>query len=139
MTAPGPPPAWFGAGPVRRLTTVAVGLVSLHSLAIAVALLLFTLPAVRLGGFPGVEPPFFVRQVGVFHLVVAIVYLVEYARDRRVTLLVTIKTIAVVFLLVNLMIDRLPWSVGLSAVGDGAMALGVGLLARQAHRREAGG
>lgn len=136
MSAGARRPVWTAAGIWRRLTTAAVTLVALHSLGVAVALLAFTEPAVRLGGFPGADPPFFARQVGVFHLVVALVYLFEYARERSVVLLVTIKTVAVVFLAANLLLDELPWSVLLSALGDGAMALGVALLARRAAREE---
>lgn len=121
------------APPPQRLLTVFVALVAAHSLAIAVALLFFTQQAVRLGGFPGAEPPFFARQVGVFHLVVAVVYVAEYVRHRTVALLVTIKAIATAFLIGNLLLDELPWSVALSAAGDAAMALIAVLLARGAR------
>ena len=71
------------------------------------------------------RPLFFPRQVGVFHLVVACAYLIEYFRYRGVMVLVTTKAIAVFFLVTMMAVDRLPWVVPISALGDGVMAVAV--------------
>jgi hypothetical protein len=63
--------------------------------------------------------------VGVFHLVVACAYLIEYFRYRGVVVLVTTKAIAFFFLVTMMAVDRLPWVVPISALGDGLMVVAV--------------
>jgi hypothetical protein len=63
--------------------------------------------------------------VGVFHLVVACAYLIEYFRYRGIAILVITKAIAVLFLVTMMVLDRLPWVVPISALGDGLMVLAV--------------
>jgi len=124
-----------GSEIARRLEAWLVVLVALHSFAVAVFLLFFTEWGVRFGGWSAAEPLFFARQAGVFHVVVAVGYLLEYFRYRGVSLLVTTKTIAVVFLGSMFLVDGGPWAVPLSAAGDAAMAVvvfAVHRLARQA-------
>ena len=117
--------AWW-----RRLTTWAVVLIALHSAGIAATLLLFPRWGASLGGWQEVEPLFFARQVGIFHFVVAFVYVIEYFRYGRVTLLVLTKSTAVVFLAINLLVDTVPWVVPLACLGDGFMGLAVWWMAR---------
>jgi hypothetical protein len=100
-------------------------LIAFHSAAIGLAALVATDWGVRFSGFEGVSPLFFPRQVGIFHVVVALAYLIEWFRYRGVAVLLATKTIAVVFLTSMLLVDRLPWVVPLSAVGDGLMGLAV--------------
>lgn len=114
-----------GEGPWHRLERLLVIAIAAHSAAIGLAALVATEWGVRFSGFAGAEPLFFPRQVGIFHVVVAVTYLVEHIRWRSVTILLTTKCIAVAFLTVMLWVDRLPWVVPLSAVGDGAMAAAV--------------
>lgn len=116
----------------RRLTTWAVVLIAIHSAGIALALLFFPRWGAALGGWNEVEPLFFARQVGIFHFVVAFVYVVEYFRYGRVTLLVLTKSTAVVFLGINLLVDTVPWVVPLACLGDGLMGFAVWWMARRA-------
>ena len=55
-------------------------------------------------------------------------YLIEYFRHRTVTLMLFAKPLAVVFLGVSVLVSgEQAWSVGLSALGDGAMGIAVAL------------
>ena len=100
-------------------------LVALHSAAIGLGALAATEWGLKFGGFAGVSPLFFPRQVGVFHLVAASAYLIEYFQYRGVTILITAKTIAVVFLVTMMAMESLPWVVPFSAAGDALMVLAV--------------
>jgi hypothetical protein len=100
-------------------------LVALHSMAIGVGALVATEWGLRFSGFSGASPLFFPRQVGVFHIVVACAYLIEYFRYRGVAVLVTAKVIAVLFLVMMMVVDRLPWVVPISALGDGLLLAAV--------------
>jgi hypothetical protein len=100
-------------------------LIAVHSAGIGLLALVATEWGVRFSGFEGASPLFFPRQVGIFHVVVAIAYLIEWVRYRGVSVLVTTKAIAVAFLTAMLLVDRLPWVVPLSAAGDAAMGLAV--------------
>lgn len=107
-----------------RLELWLVALIALHSLAVGVSLLCFTDWSVTLGGWERVEPRFFARQAGVFHIVVAIGYLGEYLRYRGVGLLVLAKSAAVLFLFsMWLSEDPGAWAIPLSALADGLMAV----------------
>ncbi len=113
--------SWFWPALERAL----VILVALHSTVIGVAALVATEWGLRFSGFPGASPLFFPRQVGVFHLVVACAYLIEYSRYRGVVVLVTTKAIAVFFLVTMMAVDRLPPVVPISALGDALMLVAV--------------
>jgi hypothetical protein len=122
--------ALIAAGRLARIERALVLLIALHSAVIGVVAIVAAGPASRLAGFGDVRPLFFVRQVGVFHLVVAAAYWIEYVRYRGVTILLTTKTVAVVFLAATMIVGSLPPVVPLAAAGDAAMALAVVL----AHR-----
>jgi putative Ca2+/H+ antiporter (TMEM165/GDT1 family) len=108
-------------------------LVALHSLGVGVALLIFTDWSVALGGWDRTVPRFFARQAGVFHLIVACGYLLEYLRYRGIGLLVLAKSTAVVFLLsIAILGSNVPWVVPFSEVGDGLIAVAVLLAHRHA-------
>lgn len=113
------------------LETRLIVLIAAHSAVVGILLLFATDWGVALGGWGTVEPPFFARQAGVFHIVVALGYLLEYFRYRGVGLLLIAKTIAVLFLTTSMVLEPQPWVVPLSALGDGAMAFVVYLV----HRR----
>ncbi len=110
---------------------VLIILVALHSFMVGSMLLLVPQWALRFGGWNGIDPVFFGRQAGVFHFALATAYLLEYYRYRGVSVLLTAKSIAVVFLLGSWLAVPLPWAVLVSGVGDGIMALVVVLV----HRR----
>lgn len=98
-----------------RLTAVhervLIVLVALHSFMVGSMLLLAPQWALRFGGWNGIDPDFFGRQAGVFHFALATAYLLEYFRYRGVSVLLTAKSIAVVFLLGSWLAIPLPWAV----------------------------
>jgi len=116
----------------RRLEKWLVVLIAIHSYLIGIFLLFLTRWGAALGGWPEVEPLFFARQAGIFHVVVASGYLLEYFRHGTVTFLLLTKLLAVVFLGGIMVVEpSSSWVVSLSALGDAMMALVVYLV----HRR----
>lgn len=105
--------------------------VALHSFGVGLALVFATAWGLEFGGFSQ-EATFFARQGGVFHLLVATAYWVEYRRYGTMDFMVLAKSVAVVFLLASLALGAPRLVVGLSALGDGAMLVGALLLRRLA-------
>ena len=121
--------------PQNRLEPVLVFLIALHSYAVGLFLLFGTGFALRIGGWePGGE--FFVRQGGAFHVVIATVYLLAYARRDSVLAIVVAKSLAVVFLGAMTAVGE-PLLVGMSAVADGLMLVSV-LIVRSRRRPSVG-
>jgi hypothetical protein len=109
-----------------------VVLVALHSLAVGVVLLGAPRWAAALGGWGEVDTVFFIRQGGIFHVVVATGYLMEYFRHRTVRLLLAAKGMATVFLLLSWLGDPTgAWAVPFAALGDGLMGLAVWWISRR--------
>ena len=99
-------------------------LVALHTLIIGLVFLTVPDWAVKFGGWPQtIRPIFFGYQVGIFHVVLVCGYLIEYFRYRGISLIITAKSIALVFLLITPLFHEVPWAVPVSGVVDGAMAL----------------
>ncbi len=124
---------------MARLERWLVILIALHSA--AVGLFLVALPewsAITLGGWTRVAPIFFPRQAGVFHLVLAAGYLIEYFQYRGITLLVTAKCIATIFLLASTLAGGVPWIVPASGLGDGLMGISIILVRRWRASSERG-
>jgi hypothetical protein len=125
-----------GEGPLRgreeRLLRAYVWLVAAHSLAIGAALALAPDLATRLAGFGPVEPVFFARQAGAFHLALGLGYLLEIRRGS-VTLLLAAKGVATAFLGWSVLAGGAPWSVPVSGAADALMALGALWLHRRAR------
>jgi hypothetical protein len=115
---------------------VLVILVVLHTLAVGLALMAVPEWALRFGGWERVSPLFFPCQAGVFHLVLALGYLLEYCRHGSVTFLVGAKTIAFVFLITAALIGGVPWIVPFSGVTDGLMGLVVWLVHARVVRQD---
>jgi len=105
----------------RRLEWWLIVLIALHSYAVGFFLLFLTRWGVAFGGWDNVTTLFFPRQAGIFHLVIATGYLIEYFRYRGVVLMITAKFTAVVFLFGMMAVGESSWAVPLSAVGDGLM------------------
>ncbi len=105
-------------------------LIALHSIGIGIGLLWAPDWAFRLGGWDIVTPKFFARQAGIFHLVVACCYLIEYFRYRGIIILLMAKSVATVFLLGSYFLYESSWIVVFSAVADFLM----GLVAYYVHR-----
>jgi len=110
--------------PWRKLESVALILVALHSYAVGAMLLLATAWTMKFAGWGEVDALFFPRQSGAFHLVVATGYLLEYFRRGSITLLILAKVTAVVFLLV-LNPWQTAWSIPFSGIFDGLMLVGM--------------
>ena len=117
----------------KRVEKWLVILIAIHSVAIGIVLLFLTRWGAALGGWPEVVPLFFARQGGIFHLVVAAGYLIEYFRYGGVTFLLVAKILAVAFL-AGIMVAEpgSSWTIPFSALGDGLMALVVYLVHRKA-------
>ncbi len=116
----------------RRLEQVGVWLVFLHSFAIGIMLMFTTEWVLDFAGWTQVEHLFFPRQSGAFHIVLAVGYLWEFWRHRRIGLMMLAKGTAVVFLLV-LSPWQEAWSVPFSGVMDGLMLVGMGVVHRLAR------
>jgi len=119
--------------PSERHLRGLVLLISAHSLAVGAILMAVPEWAVRFAGWSGVDPLFFARQAGVFHVVLVSGYLIEYFRYRGVLLLVTAKAIALVFLVGLSLLEPTAWAVPFSGVADGVMGAAVWWTARQAR------
>jgi hypothetical protein len=123
------------AGGRERLREVELWLIRLivvHSTAVGILLLFAPTWSANFGGWGSVEPLFFMRQAGVFHIIVAVGYLLEYRQRGGVSFLVFTKSVAFVFLVSVTLFGETAWAVPLSAGGDGLMALVVALVHREA-------
>ena len=125
MDRPGPAPA-------TGLFRAWVWLVAAHSAVVGLALLVAPDLSARFAGFGQVTPPFFARQAGVFHLVLAVGYLFEQRRGSA-ALLVVAKTTAFAFLTGSWLAGTPGWSVPFSGLSDGAMGLVAWWLWRRAR------
>jgi len=107
----------------ERHERLLIAFVALHSAVVGLLLIFAPGLAAQLGGWERIDPAFFGRQAGAFHIVLAIGYLVEFARHRSISLILIAKTFAFAFLMVHAVLDPLPWAVPTSGVLDGLMAL----------------
>jgi len=129
-TSPSEPPRPDSFWP--RAETWLIVLIAIHSYAVGFFLLFLTRWGADFGGWGEVSPLFFARQAGIFHVVVATGYLNEYFRYGGISLLLTAKIMAVLFLVSMMMVaEPATWTIPLSAVGDGLM----GLVAYLVHRK----
>ena len=115
----------------ERHERLLIAFVALHSAVVGLLLILAPGLAAQLGGWERIDPAFFGRQAGAFHIVLAAGYLAEFARHRGISLILIAKTFAFVFLTVHAVLDPLPWAVPTSGVIDGLMALVVWWVHRQ--------
>ena len=115
----------------RRIETWLIVLIGIHSLVVGSMLVFAARWGLRFGGWGDVSPLFFAHQGGVFHFVVAFGYLWEFFRHRGIGLLLTAKTTAFVFLIVEFALFPVPWAVPVSGVLDLLMGLVVLLVHRQ--------
>ena len=93
-------------------------LVALHSMTVGAAFLLIPNVLIKFGGWTHIDPLFFAHQTGAFHIALTTAYLVEYFTYRGITVLVTAKSIALIFLLLEAVFGDVPWAVPMSGVAD---------------------
>lgn len=115
----------------ERHEWILISLIALHSAIIGVVFILAPNWTMQFGGWDRIEPVFFGRQAGAFHIVLAAGYLVEFARYRGISLILIAKGFAFFFLMIYTLVDPLPWAVPTSGVLDGLMALVVWWVQRQ--------
>lgn len=114
----------------ENLERLLISLIALHSAMVGVMFLLVPLWTMRFAGWAGIDPLFFAYQAGVFHVVLAVAYLIEWHKYRGVSILITAKIVAFVFLITATLIDPIPWAVWTSGILDGLMAVAVWWLHR---------
>ncbi len=119
----------------ERLLGPLVALIVLHSAVLGLAAVVAPQWGLQFTGFGTASPLFFARQVGVFHVVVAAAYAIEWLRYRGVSVLLMAKCSAVLFLGFELVRGAQPWIVPVSLAGDAAMAIAVAALVLPARRR----
>jgi hypothetical protein len=106
-----------------KLERLLVVLVALHSAVVGGLLMVVPEFAIHFGGWGGASPLFFACQAGIFHLVLAAGYLIEFYLYKGIAFLVTAKAMAVIFLLTATVLGGVPWIVPFSGVTDGLMGL----------------
>ena len=109
---------------MKSLERWVVVLVILHTLIVGAFLLAAPAFAARFGGWGEASPLFFPTQAGIFHVVLGVAYFIEYFKYKGVTILVSAKAMAVLFLGTWTFLGA-PWVVPFSALGDGLMGLAV--------------
>ena len=112
---------------MKRLESLGVLLVALHSLIIGLMLIFATEWVLGFAGWAHVDHMFFPRQSGAFHIILAVAYYWEYRKHGTIRLILLAKTTAVVFLLI-MSPWKEAWSVPFSGVFDGLMLAGMALV-----------
>lgn len=114
---------------------IVLWLMAAHSLGVGIGLMFHPPSLLSLLGFRAIAEPFFVVQGGVFHVVMAIAYaLGALDPERRRALIgfaIVVKTIAAVFLLTWWALAPGPWSVAVSGLVDGGMAVALATASRR--------
>ncbi|MBN1552339.1 hypothetical protein JW979_12775 [bacterium] len=108
---------------MKRFDKILIILITLHSVGVGIVLMFFPEWSAGFGGWGKLDYYFFIRQSGIFHLVLAMGYMLEYLKYNSVYLLVTAKTTAFVFLIITWIFYSEPWAVPFSAIADGLMGL----------------
>jgi len=112
--------------PEKFLSTV-LWLVAVHSIAMGLALI--TQPDVLMewSGFRFEYEHFFPAQGGVFHLLMAVAYIMGAVNSNKYIYLIVfsiiVKAVATTFLLVYCFIIEFKWIILISGIGDGVMGV----------------
>jgi hypothetical protein len=112
----------------HRLQKLTIGAVALHSAFVGVALLTRPIQTLHLAGWEHEGSTFFPAQAGVFHLILAAVYLTAIRHQPLAWILVGAKTTAFVFLTAEYVAGNGPSVLLLMAVSDGLMGVAVAAL-----------
>jgi hypothetical protein len=112
---------------IRRLETVLVLLIALHSLILGFAMAFQPTRTLDLFGWDYQGPMFFPSQTGVFLVLFGILFVIFIWYRRLIWFIIVIKSVAVVFLLSQRCIlgPAAPGTILLAAVFDGLMGLAV--------------
>ena len=112
--------------PDRVLSTI-LWLVALHSLAMGLALIAQPALLMKLSGFSSECERFFPAQGGVFHILMAVAYIMGATNIEKYYYLavfsIIVKAVATLFLMVYCFAVEFKWIVLLSGIGDGVMGL----------------
>lgn len=112
--------------PDRNLLRLALLLMALHSSLTGIGLLVQPDFLLRWGGWGEVQQTFFPAQGGVFHILMAVLYIMASrpgaARAPLIRFTILVKSVAALFLLVYYVGVEAIWLVGASGVGDALMA-----------------
>lgn len=112
--------------PDKLLSTV-LWLVALHSIAMGLALIVQPNLLMKLSGFSPECERFFPAQGGVFHILMAVAYVMGATDIEKYHYLIVfsiiVKTLATLFLMVYCFAVEFKWIVLLSGIGDGVMGL----------------
>ena len=102
-------------------------LVAIHSLIVGILLIFFPASVMGNFGYDNINEPFFMRQGGVFHLVMCVAYVMAayYYMHQRTLIVFSIiaKMIATIFLFFYYFFISQIWMVLFSAFGDAFMAV----------------
>lgn len=109
-----------------------VFLVSLHSIVIGLLLLIFGNEVFGLFGWKPDCDAFLFHQVGIFHVVLALLYSIEFLRYKRVDSILLAKSMAFTFLLVEYLFFTHESAILFAGVADGCIGLAVAICYR--HR-----
>jgi hypothetical protein len=116
----------------RNLLRPALLLMALHSFFTGVGLMVQPDFLLRWGGWGEVQQTFFPAQGGVFHILMAVLYIMAAQQGSARTLLlrftILVKSVAALFLLSYYACVEAVWLVAVSGVGDALMAVLVLLL-----------
>ena len=112
---------------IRRLETILVLLIGLHSFILGCAMALQPMRTLNLFGWDYQGPMFFPTQAGVFLALFGILFVIFIWHRRLIWFIIVIKSAAVVFLLYQnyILVPAAPYTILLAAVFDGLMALSV--------------
>ncbi len=112
--------------PDRVLSTV-LWLVALHSIAMGLALIAQPALLMKLSGFSSECERFFPAQGGVFHILMAVAYIMGATNIEKYYYLtvfsIIVKGLATLFLMIYCFAVEFKWIVLLSGIGDGVMGL----------------
>lgn len=101
-------------------------LIALHSLSVGIGLILFPPSYLEFFGFENYSYSFFQVQGGVFHIVMAMAYIMAikymYKSPGLIVFSVSAKSMATVFLIIYYLFFESSWMIIMSALGDAAMA-----------------
>jgi len=112
--------------PEKLLSTI-LWLVALHSIAMGLALIAQPTLLMKLSGFSSECERFFPAQGGVFHILMAVAYVMGATDIEKYHYLIVfsiiVKALATLFLIIYCFAVEFKWIVLLSGIGDGVMGL----------------